>query len=131
MRRPVTPDEMTKYKARQMSAAELKEFDANLSASGLASELRRPSPGEFISVLRPEPFDDAFDTETLLSFVKGELDAETSTRISNRRGHQPPARLPARIPRDDDLGLLPADDRSETHREDALRVTGDHSTHRD
>lgn len=30
-----------------------------------------------------------------------------------------------------DLGLLPADDRSETHREDALRVTGDHSTHRD
>ena len=30
-----------------------------------------------------------------------------------------------------DLGILPADDRSETHREDALRVTGEQPAHRD
>ena len=85
MRRPVTSAEMKKYKARQMSLAELKEFDANLSSSGLASELRRPSPEDFISALRPEHFDDAFDTETLLSFVKGELDDETYTLVSSFR----------------------------------------------
>jgi hypothetical protein len=30
-----------------------------------------------------------------------------------------------------DLGILPADDRSEMHRDDALRVTGEHSIHSD
>ena len=30
-----------------------------------------------------------------------------------------------------DLGILPADDRSETHRDDAVRVTGEQPVHRD
>ena len=85
MRRPVTPDEMTKYKARQMSADELKEFDANLSEAGLAREISPVHPGHFISALRPDTLEDAFDTETLLSFVKGELDASTRSRIADMR----------------------------------------------
>lgn len=85
MRNRISRFEMEQYLANQLSVDELREFEDRLREAGLEADVRRPNAAELLEAIRPAPYDEPFEDEVLISYVRGDLNPATAARVDMLR----------------------------------------------
>jgi hypothetical protein len=89
MRKSISKSDMDRYLAKSLSVDELREFEERLREAGIDADVERPSPSKLLEALKPTPYEELFDDDTLLAYIKGEADARTVGAIEQLRKIDP------------------------------------------